>query len=69
MPEIVKIRCIETVLGIYAEYRPQKGKIYDAIVGESRKNGKKPQKGKFAIVKMLDKSIVLREGEFEIVGV
>lgn len=65
--ETVKIRCIQEVMAIFAEYRPQRGKEYDAW------KGNRPRKRKhakdFVIVPIRDKRIVLREGEYEIVGV
>ena len=61
--EIIKIRCTEEVLNIYAKYRPKKGKIYNAIKGNDKKKVKE-----FVIVPIEDKNIVLRLGEYEIVG-
>lgn len=64
--ETVKIRCIQEVMPIFAEYRPEFGKVYDA------EKGNRPRKRKhsknFVIVPIRDKRIVLREGEYEIVG-
>ena len=59
----LKIRCIREVLSIYAKYRPQVGKVYEAEYGKSKKNIKE-----YCIVDILDKRIVLRKGEFEIIG-
>lgn len=67
MPERIKIRCIQEVMSIFAEYRPECGKVYDAWKG-SRPRKRKHSKN-FVIVPIRDKRIVLREGEYEIVGV
>jgi hypothetical protein len=62
--EIKKIRVIKEILNIFEEYRPELGKVYDAEYSNPRRN-----KTEFCIVDILDKRIVLRRGEFEIIGV
>lgn len=64
MPERVKIRCIQEVTEIYANYRPELGKIYDAIKGRTKLKQKE-----FVVLDILDKKIILRKGEFEYLGV
>ena len=62
--EIKKIRVMKEILNIFEEYRPEQGKLYYAEYSNPRRN-----KTEFCIVDILDKRIVLRKGEFEIVGV
>lgn len=64
MPETVKVRCIQEVTEIYANYRPEPGKVYDAEKG-NRPRKRKNQKD-FVILNILDKRIVLRRGEYEV---
>lgn len=64
MPERVKIRCIQEVTEIYANYRQELGKIYDAIKGRTKLKQKE-----FVVLDILDKKIILRKGEFEYLGV
>lgn len=63
--ETVKIRCVQEVVQIFKEYRPELGKVYDD------EKGNRPRKRKhtkdFVILNILDKRIVLRQGEFEVV--
>lgn len=61
--EIKKICVIKDVLSIFGKYRPKQGGIYSAEYSNPRQN-----KTEFCIVDILDKRIVLRKGEFEIVG-
>lgn len=65
MPETVKVRCIQEVTEIYANYRPELGKVYNAEKG-NRPRKRKHQKD-FVILNILDKRIVLRRGEYEVV--
>lgn len=62
--EIKKICVTKEVLSIFGKYRPKQGRIYSAEYSNPRQN-----KTEFCIVDILDKRIVLRKGEFEIVGV
>lgn len=61
--EIKEICVTKDVLSIYGKYRPRQGEIYSAEYSNPRQN-----KIEFCIVDILDKRIVLRKGEFEIVG-
>jgi hypothetical protein len=67
---LCKVKVIGEVLDIYPEYRPKLGEIYDAEYSPGRWKPYKnyPGKAEFAVVNILDKRIVLRKGEFEIVG-
>ena len=55
-----KIKVVKEVLSIYAMYRPEVGKIYDALRGESVRHQKD-----FVVLDILDKKIILRKGEYE----
>jgi hypothetical protein len=66
------IKVTKEVTDIFPQYRPKVGKIYEAELSPAKlkkyKNtyGGKPE---FCIVDILDKKIVLRTGEYEIVGI
>ena len=62
MQPTIKIRVTELVTEIYEQYRPELGKIYDAVKGKSKLKVKE-----FVVVPIRDKQIILRVGEFEIV--
>lgn len=64
MAEKCKIKVIKECLDIYAKYRPEVGRVYDAQKGKPTRQKNK----EFVILDILDKRIVLRKGEFEIVG-
>lgn len=66
---ICKVKVIGEPLDIWPEYRPKLGEIYDADYSPGRWIPRKNYSGKaeFAVVNVLDKRIVLRKGEFEIV--
>ena len=59
----VKVRAIRYLNGVYLEYQPEIGKVYDGKYRRSSKNC-----ASFCVIPVLDKQIVLRQGEFEIVG-
>lgn len=64
---IRKIRVIADV-PVFAECRPEVGKVYVADYSPAKfKSG--CGKGEFCIVDILGKKIVLRKGEFEVLGV
>lgn len=60
-----RIRVTKDVLSIFAEYRPVVGKEYDAKRCALAKYAKSAE---FVIVNILDKRIVLRKGEYEVVA-
>ena len=60
----VKIRVTELVTEIYEMYRPELGKVYDAVKGRTKLKQKE-----FVVLDILDKKIILRKGEFEYLGV
>lgn len=68
-----KIKVIEDVTAIFPEYKPTVGKIYDAEYTPRHKQKYGDKSGgagnaEFCVVGILGKRIVLRSGEFEIVG-
>ena len=65
-----QVKVIKEVLDIFQKYQPKVGKIYDAELSPSNsKCGRYYLGGKreFCVVNVLDKKIVLRKGEYEIV--
>ena len=66
---IVNVKILTPLSGVFAEYQPEVGEIYEA----SYTPPKWPSKGKqisspVCIIKMNDKNICLRQNEYEIVG-
>ena len=61
-----KIRITKEIEGLYPEYRPKVGKVYDAEYIDSSKNYKKFPP--VCIVNIAGKRIIIRQKEFEIVG-
>lgn len=59
----VKVRATRFLNGVYPKYQLEIGKVYDGKYRQSTKN-----QASFCIIPILDKQIVLRSGEFEIVG-
>lgn len=55
-----KIKAIKPLPGVYVKYQPEVGKIYDAEYCTIRQSA-------ICIINILDKRIVLRQDEFEIV--
>ena len=60
-----KIRIIKEVEGVYREYRPKVGKVYDAEYIDSSKAYKKFPP--VCILNIAGKRIIIRKSEFEIV--
>lgn len=58
----VKIRIIHALEGVFPKYQPVIGGVYDALYRQSNK-----RYADFSVITVLDKYIVVREGEFEIV--
>lgn len=57
-----KARIIKPLNGVFPEYQPEVGKVYDAEYCESRKGY-----NNFAILDIKDKKIVVRMDEFEVI--
>ena len=60
-----KIRIIKEIEGVYPEYRPKVGKVYDAEYIDSSKAYKKFPP--VCILNISGKRIIIRKNEFEIV--
>jgi hypothetical protein len=63
-----QIKVIKQVVDIFVKYQPKVGQIYDAELSPAQnwKDGWQHKK-EFCIIDILDKKIVLRNGEYEIV--
>lgn len=57
-----KARIIKPLDGVYPEYQPEVGKVYDCRYCKSRKGY-----SDFVVIDIKDKKIIARLGEFEIV--
>ena len=64
----VKIRVVKEVTDIFPEYRPDVGKVYEARYRPRTREKCNAGIGAFCVIDVLDKQIVLRSGEFEIVN-
>lgn len=66
-----QIKVIKEVLDIFQKYQPKVGKIYDAELSPQAvkrfDNRWGSGKMEFCVINVLDKKIVLRKGEYEIV--
>ena len=62
-----KVKILKHLEGVFPEYQPTVGKVYNAnyTPGKHHKNG--CRNAEFCVVDILDKRIVLRSREFEIV--
>lgn len=65
---ICKVKVIKDAEGVFPEYTPEVGRVYDAkyIPRSRKKNG--TGVAEFCVIDMLDKKIILRGDEFEVVG-
>ena len=61
-----KVRIIKEIEGVFPEYRPKVGKVYEAEYIDSSKNSKKFPP--VCIVNIAGKRIIVQKKEFEIVG-
>ena len=64
-----KIKVAKEVTDIFEKYRPKVGDIYNAELSPQVKSKKMGAKAEFCVVDILGKKIVLRTGEYEIVGI
>lgn len=62
-----KIRTTKGLDGVWPEYQPEVGKVYDADYAPAKHNKEGCRNSEFCVVDIKDKRIVLRRGEFEIV--
>ena len=73
MTVTVKVRATKFLEGVFQKYQPTIGKVYDAeynpgIRRNARNTTSGPACAPFCVVKISDMPIVLRKGEFEVVG-
>lgn len=67
---IVQIRVAKIPEDVFPKYCPELGKVYKAeyVPGRKHSDGDPTGNSAFCIVDIKDKRIILRKGEFEIVG-
>ena len=63
-----KIRVIRPLDGVFTEYQPEVGRIYDAIYNEKRTGGIGSGWAYICIIDVKDKKICLKREEYELVG-
>jgi hypothetical protein len=66
-----QIKVIKEILDLFPKYRPKLGKIYDAELSPSNSQAGRHHLGgkcEFCIVDILNKKIILRKGEYEILS-
>lgn len=61
-----KVRIIKEIVGVYPEYSPKAGKVYDAEYIDSSTDSRKIPP--VCILNIAGKRIIIRKNEFEIVG-
>lgn len=62
-----EIKVIKEVLDLFPKYMPKVGQTYDALLSPSVLKGRTGGKAEFCVINVLDKKIVLKKGEYEIV--
>ena len=62
-----KIRITKDIAGLYPQYQPKVGKVYDAEYIESTRTYQKCPP--ICVVVIAGKRIIIRKGEYEFVGV
>lgn len=62
-----KVRILKPLHGVFSEYQPVVGGVYDAIYNESKSYSSKQSKVYICIIDVKDKKICLRNGEYEII--
>ena len=65
---IVQIRVTKRPEDVFPKYCPELGKVYDAEYVQGVSGRGKHRSASFCVVDIKDKRIILRKGEFEIVG-
>lgn len=63
-----KIRVIKHLDGVFPEYQPEVGRIYDAVYNEKRTGGTGSGWAYICIIDVKDKKICLKRDEYELVG-
>ena len=62
-----KIKITRHLEGVFPDYQPEVGNIYDADYSPAKHNKEGCRNNEFCVVDIKDKRIVLRRGEFELV--
>jgi hypothetical protein len=62
-----KVRVIRPLSGVFLEYQPEIGKIYEADYRRAKRRTEGQTNAPVCVIKILDKHICLRSGEYEIV--
>jgi hypothetical protein len=66
---IVKVKILTPLSGVYAEYQPEVGKVYDASYTPSKwLTSGKQHAAPVCVIDVKDKKICLKNSEYEIVG-
>jgi hypothetical protein len=65
---IVKVKILCPLPGVFAEYQPEVGKIYDASYKPFTWIKGKQQTAPICVIEVNDKKICLKTSEYEIVG-
>lgn len=66
---IVKVKILRPLSGVYAEYQPEVGRVYDAVYSPPRWTScGKEHKSPVCVIDVRDKKICLKAREYEIVG-
>lgn len=63
-----KVRVIKYLDGVFPEYQPEVGRIYDALYNEKRTGGTGSGWAYICIIDVKDKKICLKRDEYELVG-
>lgn len=61
-----KVRIIKPLNGVFTEYQPEVGGVYDAIYNEKGSGPKWHNNISICIIDVKDKKICLRKGEYEV---
>jgi hypothetical protein len=59
---------IKPLAGVFAEYQPEIGKVYDAKYIPRESKGIRGGNSEFCVIEVKDKWIILRRDEFAVVG-
>lgn len=63
-----KVRVLKYLNGVFPEYQPVVGKVYDAIYNVKRRHKLDSQRTYICIIDVKDKKICLKRDEYELVG-
>lgn len=68
MAEHRKVSVLKYLDGVYPEYQPEVGRIYDAIYNVKHRWKLDSQRTYICIIDVKDKKICLKPGEYELLG-